>query len=129
MVAPRRAQLYSKLNQKQQFELAQQQQKQRGQALRTATSWCGRIVFVLVLWVPLQAVIPMVADLAGKTTNVSLVATLSLTVSIATTTGYVVEVKRRRKAERELTDVRGRLEQMQTLQLAAVGIQQKEVTP
>jgi hypothetical protein len=75
----------------------------------------GVIGIICALWVPLQAIQPMVDALAGENTSVSLkgVATVSLSVTLAGVVGLFAQGIKIRRQRREIERLRARVELLQ----------------
>ena len=84
----------------------------RSEVIIAAIPWVGRAGMVAASYFPLQALQPMVADLAGQTTHVT--ASISLSVAISAFFGgaYFVQRRKLRQQREELERLRGRLEEI-----------------
>lgn len=115
-----------RLDKRQLFELELARQKQWSKFISQMVPWVGRSGFVLALWLPMRALAPMVADLAGKTTTVSGALQVSISVSVVTTIGYVVENRRGAKARKKVAEQSVKLSVYEARALEKVGIGKSE---
>lgn len=100
---------YQGLNGKQKFDLHVMRYNRSKEVWREAVPWAGRIVMVLCAWVPLQAIRPMVEDLAGKSTNLTLTMSIAYAAAVASTVGVGVQSMRVRNFKMQIGQLTGKL--------------------
>ncbi|MFC8598381.1 hypothetical protein [Isoptericola sp. NPDC057191] len=65
------------LSRNQRFELHRMRYERNVELWRTLSPWLGGAVLALALWLPLHELVPMVAALSGKSTTLSLNASIA----------------------------------------------------
>jgi hypothetical protein len=84
----------------------------RSEVIIAAIPWVGRTGMVAAAYFPLQALQPMVEDLAGQTTHVNASISLSVAISVFLGGTYFVQRRKLRQQREELERLRGRLEEI-----------------
>ena len=84
----------------------------RSETIIAAIPWVGRAGMVAASYFPLQALQPMVEDLAGQTTHVNASISLSVAMSVFLGGTYFVQRRKLRQQREELERLRGRLEEI-----------------
>lgn len=99
------------------IELRRERLHHRYHLADATVPWLGRASLVAASWIPLQAIQPMIASLAGKSTTVDAVASVTATTSLIVSGGWYLERRKNRKQANELARLRGRTEQLEELPL------------
>jgi hypothetical protein len=84
----------------------------RTEIMLSAIPWIGWAALVVLTYIPLQAVQPMIDDLAGKDTNVTMSVSLSIAINVVLAGTFFVQKARMKRQQRELIRLRGRLEEI-----------------
>lgn len=84
----------------------------RTDIILAAIPWVGWILLLAASWVPLQAIQPMIHEVAGKNTNVTISISISVVINILLSGTYFVQRRTVKRQQKELTRLRGRLEEI-----------------
>lgn len=83
--------------------------------------WLGRAVLIAAAYIPLQAIQPMVNELAGKHTDVTLSISISVVINFLLGGTYFIQKRKLKRQHDELVRLRGRLEEIDESRLSALG--------
>jgi hypothetical protein len=75
-----------------------------------AIPWVGWALIVAAMWIPLHEMRPMVEDVAGKKTDVTLTFSFSVAINIMLGGAYLVQRRKLKRQRDELIRIRSRLE-------------------
>jgi hypothetical protein len=84
--------------------------------LRLLITVVGLLLAIAMLWIPLQAVQPMVDALAGKNTRVSLVITLTVVLTVAISGGLGAMWVKMRRQRAQIQQMRTRIQVLEARQ-------------
>ncbi len=90
----------------------------RHSAIMATIEWLGKILFVAAFGVPLWFMQPMISALAGKTTNVNAVLSVSLVANIVMGIGGYTQYRRRKSQTGDLQRQRERSDTLESLLLS-----------